>query len=57
VIATAGSFVIEKNYFLCVIANKDGNFMIAEKRPEPVCGCNNFAFVIATRSYLWLQHD
>jgi hypothetical protein len=28
-----------------------------QKRPEPVCGCNYFACVIATRSYLWLQHD
>jgi hypothetical protein len=26
------------------------------KRPEPVCDCNYFACVIATRSYLWLQN-
>jgi hypothetical protein len=46
-----------KNYFVCIIANTYGNSMIAKKRPEPVCGCNYFACVIATRSYLWLQHD
>jgi hypothetical protein len=32
VIATAGAFVIAKNYFLCVIANTDDNFMIAKKK-------------------------
>jgi hypothetical protein len=31
VIATAGSFVISKNYFVCVIANAAGYFMVAKK--------------------------
>jgi hypothetical protein len=57
VIATAGSFVIAKNYFVCVIANAAGYFMVAKKKLEPVCDCNYFACVIATRSYLWLHHD
>jgi hypothetical protein len=45
----------QKNYFLCVIANTDDNFMIAKKslnqcvvatilrvwlQPEVICGCN-----------------
>jgi hypothetical protein len=38
--------------FVCVIANTDDNFVIAKKRPEPLCDCNYFACVIATWSYL-----
>jgi hypothetical protein len=34
VIATTWSFVIAKNYFVCVIANISGYFMIAKKGPE-----------------------
>jgi hypothetical protein len=49
-------FVVIVNYFVCVIINTTGYFMIV-KKDWIVCVCNYFAYVIATRSYLWLQHD
>jgi hypothetical protein len=65
VIATAGSLWLQNksmhsilfcNYFVCVIVNTDGNFMIA-KKDWTMCVSNYFVCVIATQSYLWLQHD
>jgi hypothetical protein len=42
---------------LCVSLQTLMVILWLQKRPEPVCGCNYFACVIATRSYLQLQHD
>jgi hypothetical protein len=52
---TAGSFVIAKPILCVTLQTHMVIFMIAKKRTEPVCDCNYFACVIATRSYLWLQ--
>jgi hypothetical protein len=55
-IASLGSVWLQKLFFVCDCKNCWLFLWLQKKkRTEPVCDCNCFACVIATRSYLWLQ--
>jgi hypothetical protein len=65
VIATAGSLWLQKTlnsvslqlFCVCHCKHSHGNFVIAKKRLNSVCLQLCCVCVIATRSYLCLQHD